>query len=49
MQEGLAGLRNHFMPVAGVTLSYQRMMRNSIMRTRDFQDSIVSLTGEYRY
>jgi hypothetical protein len=47
--QGLAELRYQITPVAGVTLSYQRTQRSSNVVTRDFQDNIVSLGGEYHF
>jgi hypothetical protein len=47
--QGLAEVRYHVTPVAMVTLGFQHTQRASTNALRNFNDTIVSIGGEYRF
>ena len=47
--QGLAEIRYHVTPVAMVTLGFQHTQRASTNALRNFNDTIVSIGGEYRF
>ena len=47
--QGLAEVRYHVTPVAMITLGFQHTQRASTNALRDFNDTIVSIGGQYRF
>ena len=47
--QGLAEVRYHVTPVAMVTLGFQHTQRASTNALRNFNDTIVSIGGQYRF
>jgi len=47
--QGLAELSYLLTPASQVTLRFQRTQRTSTNALRDFNDSIISIGGDYRF